>query len=170
MTSRALLLGVLLLAFAGPAAGSTTRGFQNDGSTCGVVRFLTQMEVPSCPRASQDGSLALEDCERPPSMECTVRVDVRAQGSGLPFTAKSILSEAYQVGRPAVAVCGAAGVGHEIECAGDAGLPVSVPEGQCRELRVRTTYRDTTEVEDGIPVVVQAAFQACRAGHAVRVS
>lgn len=169
MGKTIILLAVILL-LAGPAIGSTSRGFENGGSTCGPTRFLKHDDVPVCPRATQDGTISFVECDDFPSKECVIQVDVRAYGSGLPVTAKTLVTEAYQIGRPAARACEASGVGRELHCVGQAFATVEVPEGACREIRVRTTFTDVAEVENGLSVIVQAAFDACRTGGILRVS
>lgn len=167
---KAILLVAVILLAAGAATGSTSRGFENGGSTCGASRLLKHDDVPVCPRATQDGTIRFVECDDFPSRECLIQVDVNAHGSGLPLTGKALVSEVYQAGRPAVTACEARGVGRELHCAGQAFATVDVPEGACREVRVRTTFHDVTEVENALSVVVQAAFDACRTGGVLRVS
>ena len=155
---------VALLAPLAPAAGSADpRAFSGHATPCHPLQSLNAQDQGLCPRVRHAGTLAPGACE---GASCALAVTVDAHAQGVPTLRKTLLVDVALDGvAQGAPVCEATNLDATLACsASGAPLLVTLAEGACAQLRVRSLFRDAADAPLVVLVQADSSFEACREG------
>ena len=162
MLRRAATLAVLFALLAVPAGAAPARAFEGQASACHPVHRLGVDPGALCPRVVQEGEVAPGTCE---DDVCGFAVTLSARGDGVLDLRKQLRAEVEIAPfLPALPVCATEGAQPTLACQGEVLATVSLTDGACVEIRVRSVFVELAEVPPSLPIQAENGVTLCREG------